>query len=110
MSWSKRKLNEIEYLSAWQKDFLSGGVAGITYTNIAFIFDLLKTRAQNNKTENMSYRNEIARIYNTEGMRGFFRGYQGMFIRDTPGFGIYFTCYEMFKRSWGVSEKDKLDH
>ena len=33
-----------------------------------------------------------------------------MFIRDTPGFGIYFSAYEMFKRSWGVSEKDKIDH
>ena len=58
----------------------------------------------------MSYRKEIARIYNTEGMRGFLRGYQGMFIRDAPGFGIYFTTYEKFKRSFGVSEKDKLEH
>ena len=58
----------------------------------------------------MSYRKEIARIYKVEGLKGFFRGYQGMFIRDTPGFGIYFSSYEMFKRYWGVSERDKTEH
>ena len=58
----------------------------------------------------MSYQKEIARIYDTEGLRGFFRGYQGMFIRDTPGFGIYFSTYETLKRASGVSERDKLDH
>lgn len=58
----------------------------------------------------MNYRKEIARIYNTEGMKGFFRGYQALFIRDTPGFGIYFSAYEFFKRRWGVSERDKIEH
>ena len=110
MAWSKRKLNEYEYLSVWQRDFLSGGFAGFTYTNIAFVFDLLKVRAQHNKTENMSYQKEIARIYRTEGMRGFLKGYQGMFIRDTPGFAVYFGVYECFKRCMLVSEVDKKQY
>lgn len=58
----------------------------------------------------MSYKKEIIRIYSTEGVKGFLRGYQGMFIRDAPGFGIYFSTYEFLKRSWGVSEVDKNEH
>ena len=77
------------------------------YTNIAFIFDLLKVRAQHSKTERMSYRKEIARIYSTEGLKGFSRGYQGMLIRDAPGFGLYFCTYEALKRQLGVGDIDK---
>ena len=58
----------------------------------------------------MSYKQEIARIYRVEGMKGFLKGYQGMFIRDTPGFAIYFGIYEYFKRCAKVSEGDKLQH
>ena len=43
-------------------------------------------------------------------MRGFFKGYQGMFIRDTPGFAIYFGMYESLKRQAGVSQTDKTQH
>lgn len=55
----------------------------------------------------MSYREEIARIYEAKGLRGFFKGYQGLFVRDVPGFAIYFGTYEFFKRCAGVSEVDK---
>lgn len=86
---------------------LSGAFAGICYTNVAFIFDLLKVRKQYHKSEPLSYRGEISRIYRTEGMRGFLNGYQGMFLRDAPGFAWYFTAYEFLKRQLGVSEADK---
>lgn len=46
----------------------------------------------------MSYREEIQKIYETEGMRGFTRGWSGMLIRDGPGFGLYFAMFEFFKR------------
>ena len=58
----------------------------------------------------MSYREEIARIYQAKGLRGFFKGYQGLFVRDVPGFAIYFGTYEFFKRCSGVSEVDKTQH
>ena len=103
MSWSRRKLESYDYLKVWQRDFLSGACAGFTFTNIAFVFDLLKVRAQSDSKQRMSYSKEISRIYRAEGMRGFFKGYQGMFIRDTPGFAIYFGMYECFKRQAGVS-------
>ena len=56
----------------------------------------------------MKYSEEVKRIYRTEGLKGFLRGYQGMLIRDGPGFAIYFTTYEFLKRQAGVSDQDKL--
>lgn len=68
------------------------------YTNVAFFFDLLKTRAQVSKYKTMSYREEISKIYEYEGVKGFTRGYTGMFFRDAPGFGLYFSMFEAFKK------------
>jgi hypothetical protein len=55
----------------------------------------------------MSYSKEIVRIYKEDGLKGFFRGYQGMLIRDGPGFGIYFCLFEAMKRRLGVSEAER---
>jgi hypothetical protein len=52
----------------------------------------------------MSYREEMAKIYQEEGLMGFTRGYTGMLFRDTPGFGVYFCLFEFFKRSLKVNE------
>jgi solute carrier family 25 carnitine/acylcarnitine transporter 20/29 len=40
-------------------------------------------------------------------LKGFTRGYQGMLLRDGPGFGLYFTLFEAVKRRLGVSDKDR---
>ena len=58
-----------------KKTALSGLVAGICYTNVAFVFDLLKVRAQYNKKAQIKYYAEIKRIYSSEGLKGFYRGY-----------------------------------
>lgn len=39
-------------------------------------------------------------------MRGFTRGWTGMFIRDAPGFGIYFCLFELLKRRMNVPVKE----
>lgn len=58
----------------------------------------------------MSYREEIARIYRDNGIRGFTRGYWGMFMRDAPGFGLYFMMYDIMKRTLGVNyEQNRID-
>ena len=86
------------------RQFLAGSFAGLTYTHIAFVFDLLKVRAQHESRKEIKYREEIKRIYRNEGLKGFFRGYQGMFVRDVPGFATYFMTYEFIKRNLGVSD------
>jgi hypothetical protein len=89
------------------RHFLSGAFAGFVYTNVAFIFDLLKVRAQETKDSQMSYKKEIIRIFKQDGIKGFSKGYQGMLMRDGPGIGIYFTAFEFNKRHLGVSEWDR---
>ena len=106
MSFAKRTLEPYN-LGPNQKMMLSGFFAGLCYSNVAFIFDLLKVRAQFRQKERMRYTDEIRRIYATEGLRGFYSGYQGMLLRDGPGFCFYFTVYEMLKRANGVADHDK---
>ena len=52
----------------------------------------------------MSYRTEIRRIYTTEGLYGFTRGYTGMYMRDSPGFALYFFLFDLVKRKFGVPQ------
>ena len=55
----------------------------------------------------MSYREEVAKIYQTEGPMGFTRGYTAMMIRDCPGFGLYFCTYEFMKRAMNIPELER---
>lgn len=54
------------------------------------------------KYKNMSYREEIKKIYEVDGARGFTRGWTAMLFRDGPGFGVYFSIFEYYKRALGV--------
>lgn len=68
------------------------------------MFDLLKVRAQFNQRAQIRYVDEMKRIYRTEGPTGFLKGYQGMLLRDFPGFGFYFCTYEYLKRQFGIED------
>lgn len=46
----------------------------------------------------MSYREEIRRIFEKDGMLGFTRGYSCILLRDAPGLAIYFTMFDIYKR------------
>lgn len=102
-----KKLEPYSNLGENTRMALSGVFAGFWYTNTAFIFDLLKVRKQHSRQQPKTYTEEIKHIYKTEGLRGFLKGYQGMMLRDAPGFAWYFTFYEWSKRKLGVSEADK---
>ena len=52
----------------------------------------------------------MKRIYREDGVKGFTRGYQGMLLRDGPGFAVYFCTFEALKRKLKVSEQDRLEH
>ena len=72
------------------------------YSNTAYVFDLLKTRAQYSKYKRMSYKQEILKIFQEEGLVGFTRGYHAMIARDLPGFAFYFMIFDFNKRMLGV--------
>jgi hypothetical protein len=55
----------------------------------------------------MSYREEISRIYKSEGLYGFSRGYTGLLMRDSPGFGFYFCMFEALKRAIDLPERER---
>lgn len=58
----------------------------------------------------MSYITEIKKIYKAEGLKGFTRGYTGILLRDCPGFAMYFTLFDLFKRVLGVPNHQDHDH
>ena len=99
-----RYFDQYKYIGINQKNALSGAIAGFYYTNVAFVFDLLKVRAQFNQRAQIRYVDEIKRIYRTEGPAGFLKGYQGMLLRDFPGFAFYFCFYENLKRQFGIED------
>lgn len=67
----------------------------------------MKTKAQVSVNKTMSYRSEIQSIYRRDGLKGLTRGYTGMLMRDSPGFGLYFCTFEFLKRSLNLQEKER---
>jgi Mitochondrial carrier protein len=58
----------------------------------------------------MAYRQEIARIYRYDGILGFTSGYRPMVVRDIISFGLHFTFYDFFKRSYTTIKDEKYLH
>ena len=40
----------------------------------------------------------MTKVYNVEGIKGYYRGFWVTFIRDVPSWGVYFYSYEVFKK------------
>jgi hypothetical protein len=75
--------------------YISGCVGGFAQTFIACPCELVKIRLQA-KTEGKQCMRKIMKdIFHSQGLRGFFRGYESTFYRDTPAFGAYFLSYYM---------------
>lgn len=73
--FANRKLDKRPNLNINVKNFVSGVFAGFFYTNMAFVFDLLKVKQQNVRDGKSTYRAQISSIYQKEGISGFTRGY-----------------------------------
>jgi len=107
LSWGDRKLKDRE-IPVHAKNFVAGGIGGVSFSSCGFFFDFLKVRLQNVQGKEMgSYSEAIKQIYNREGMRGFSRGLGISLVRDFYGFGVYFTVFRQIKQSLGVSEEDQ---
>ena len=67
--------------------------------------ELLKVRAQINRTENINYlRATIALLRNEGFVGGVYKGMLALLLRDVPGWGVYFWCYEFLKRQFNMQE------
>ena len=66
--------------------------------------ELLKVRAQINRVENLKYRVAVPELMAKEGFGGLYKGFFALFLRDVPGWGVYFWSYEFLKRAFGIDE------
>uniref|UniRef100_A0A3P9M939 Mitochondrial basic amino acids transporter n=1 Tax=Oryzias latipes TaxID=8090 RepID=A0A3P9M939_ORYLA len=94
--------------------FLAGASAGAIQCVICCPMELAKTRMQmqgtgEKKSKRKLYKNSLdclVRIYKKEGFRGINRGMVTTFVRETPGFGVYFLAYDVLTRSLGCEPED----
>lgn len=73
--------------------YISGCVAGFAQSIIACPCELVKIRLQAKTEGKQSMTKVVNSIYQSSGLKGFFRGYESTFYRDTPAFGAYFLSY-----------------
>ncbi|XP_072744149.1 mitochondrial basic amino acids transporter [Anoplolepis gracilipes] len=93
---TQRHLSEPDRLSA---HFLAGASAGLAQTPVSSPIELAKTRLQLQSPGNSCGPIQCLRnIYKQEGYRGVFKGLNITFLREGPGYGVYFATYEMLTR------------
>jgi Mitochondrial carrier protein len=60
---------------------------------VATPIEVLKCKAQVNRSESVKYR----QIYQQIGVQGLYKGVLPLLCRDVPGWGVYFWAYELLK-------------
>ncbi|KAI9091139.1 mitochondrial carrier domain-containing protein [Phlyctochytrium arcticum] len=87
--------------------FCAGSAAGVINSFFSSPMELVKIRLQNQKDgvspnpRTPNYKGPvdcIRQIYQTAGMRGYYRGLGCTIWRETPSYGAYFASYEIFCR------------
>lgn len=93
--------------------FVSSLTATVCGVTVSSPFDVLRTRLQVQKSGNsadviyLNIRQSFNKIFKSEGIKGFFRGYKAT-LMTTPVFhSVYFPLYESFR--WKISQKLDLD-
>ena len=99
--------NHYERMSEENKSFISGSIAGGVSLIVYNPFELLKVRAQVNRVDSIKYREEIPKLIRGEGYAGLYKGFGALLLRDVPGWGVYFWCYEYLKCFMGIPEAKK---
>ncbi|XP_056602117.1 solute carrier family 25 member 45 isoform X2 [Triplophysa dalaica] len=87
--------------------FTAGCFSGVTQLFVTAPIDLVKVRLQN-QTDRGKYRGPVhclTMILREDGLKGLFRGFWALALRDVPCFGLYFLPYEWMCRM--LSEKGK---
>lgn len=81
------------------KTIFAGGMAGVTAWTLAYPFDTLAARVQTADADTYKGAFDIARkLYATEGVRGFYKGWLPCVLRAFPADGALFLVYELSMR------------
>jgi solute carrier family 25 carnitine/acylcarnitine transporter 20/29 len=97
-----RRYTDDEFVAS----FSGGTVVGVTTACFMTPFDLVKTQLQMQSGRTSLYNNEldcVRQIMRIGGTRAIFRGFFPTLVREVFGYGVYFSTYDYFHRSWGNS-------
>jgi hypothetical protein len=87
----------------------AGAFAGAANAFVLCPLDLLKCRAQNNRFQNLRYKQEIKKIIRIEGYKGLYRGFGAIIFRESVGWAAFFSTYDYMKRIAPVISDDRLN-
>eukprot|EP00695_Tsukubamonas_globosa_P003132 TRINITY_DN485_c0_g1_i1.p2 TRINITY_DN485_c0_g1~~TRINITY_DN485_c0_g1_i1.p2 ORF type:complete len:101 (+),score=24.36 TRINITY_DN485_c0_g1_i1:210-512(+) len=82
---------------------LAGGLGGMGYWGFTYPIDNVKTRIQIDDPTNPKYRGIVdcfQKVYRTEGMKGFFKGYTPCMVRSFPANAVTFLGFEMVVKAF----------
>ena len=57
--------------------------------------------------ENIRYREAVPELIRNEGFGSLYKGFGALLLRDMPGWGVYFWCYEFLKKAFNLQEAKK---
>ncbi|KAI5963690.1 YMC1 [Candida pseudojiufengensis] len=82
-------------LNLWPQTYIAGAMAGVVNTPVASPVEQLRILSQSSKTgQSISMLNTIKQIYNTQGFKGIYRGFNITLLREFQAYGVWFLIYE----------------
>lgn len=89
-------------ISPLSNSFVSGCNVGIVTSVIITPSELIKTKMQTSY-EYKGVLDVVKKVFKSQGVKGLFRGFNSMLIRDGVGYGFYFASYHYLKEKFGTS-------
>ncbi|XP_017034768.1 solute carrier family 25 protein Shawn isoform X2 [Drosophila kikkawai] len=83
---------------------LAGVTARILAVTCVSPVELIRTKMQSQRMTHAEMFGTIRQVVQSQGVLGLWRGLPPTILRDVPFSGIYWTCYEYLKSSFGVVE------
>ncbi|XP_016995322.2 solute carrier family 25 protein Shawn isoform X2 [Drosophila takahashii] len=83
---------------------LAGVSARILAVTCVSPVELIRTKMQSQRMTHAEMFGTIRQVVQSQGILGLWRGLPPTILRDVPFSGIYWTCYEYLKSSFGVVE------
>ncbi len=78
----------------------AGAAAGVAYNALLFPVDSVKSRLQTGVVKSSSIRGAVAELYQSHGIRGFYRGSLITVLRAAPSNALIFWVYEQLARNF----------